>query len=108
MMPQSGDLRFHISIAKATRNENASKEMSVNYEVWRDVWADVTPINPKEVLRARQMDQVITHRIHTRYFKGLTYDHCIIFRGRTLNIDNILNIEELNRWYELLCIEVSR
>jgi len=71
--------------------------------------ACVEPLRGFERLRAMQLESPVTHRITTRYKAGLKPEHRIKFvkdgATRYFNIRSIVNIEERNRWIEIMAEE---
>lgn len=78
-------------------------------EDWQDVatvWAAVEPIRGRERLEAMQLEQAVDHRVVIRYRPGLDGRNMrVLYRGRALHVAAVINVEERNRWLELLCEE---
>ena len=75
--------------------------------VTRDI--SVEPIRGTEKYRGMQDLSTTTHRVNLRYdsaLAGLAPNYRITFRGRTLEIEAVMNIDEVDREFELLCKEV--
>lgn len=69
------------------------------------VWARIIPLSGSERLAAQRLESRITHRIRIRYRAGITPDLRAAFKGRTFNIRAVINVEEKNRFLDLLAEE---
>ena len=69
------------------------------------VWAAIQPLRGAERLKAQQLEESITHKITIRYRTGISPSQRVNFKGRIFNIRSVINVEERNRWLELLCEE---
>jgi SPP1 family predicted phage head-tail adaptor len=73
------------------------------------VRACVEPLRGFERLRSMQLENPVTHKITTRFRTGLKPEHRIKFTNngetRFFNIVSIINIEERNRWIEIMAIQ---
>jgi SPP1 family predicted phage head-tail adaptor len=67
--------------------------------------ASVVPRSGSERIRAMQTEDKITHKITARYKAGITAKHRAKFRGRYFNIRAVINIEEADRFLEILAEE---
>ncbi|AKU43349.1 head-tail adaptor protein [Bacillus phage Silence] len=68
--------------------------------------AKVTPTNGAEITTADKKAAQITHIVKMRYRSGLIKDkHRVIFNGRILKIEYIINKEERNIQLDLQCKE---
>lgn len=69
------------------------------------VWASVVPLSGSEQFRGMQLEDKITHKITMRYRAGVTAKNRIVFGTRPFNIRVVRNIDERDRWLELMCEE---
>lgn len=72
-------------------------------------WAFVQPLKGDESFVAANLRGLVSHQVTMRWIGSivsLTPRHFLIFQGRTLNIKQVLNVNEINRTYNLLCSEV--
>lgn len=78
-------------------------------ETWKDVatvWASLQPLSGREVIQSGQLQAQVPHRVRIRYRPGITAANRLTFKGRTLEIISVANIDERNVELELLCQEV--
>ncbi len=67
--------------------------------------AAIVPVSGRELLRGMQTENPVSHKITTRYKSGVTASHRIKFGTRFFNIRAVINVEEANRFYEILADE---
>lgn len=86
--------RITIQSATTTRNDYGDE-----VETWADFvtrWANVKPLRGTERWTAQQVQPDITHEIYMRYVAGVTSDMRVVFKGRTINLKEVVNVEEKN------------
>lgn len=84
--------------------------MGGRVETWSslgDVWAKVEPLSGSQLYVAMRLDSRITHKVIIRYQPGVTAIDRVMFKGRALNIEAVINVEERDQWFELHCVEGS-
>ena len=67
----------------------------------------VEPLSGREFWQAQEVGATTSHRVTIRYVSGLSSEDRVVFRGRHLHITSIVNVEERDRFYILLCTEKS-
>jgi len=67
--------------------------------------ACITPLSGHERLHAQQLEAGVTHRILLRYRPGVTAKQRLRFGDRVFNIRAVIDVEERNRWLEILAEE---
>lgn len=70
------------------------------------VRASISPIPGTEVARQEEPTNVVMSNVAIRYRPGLKAKMRILFGTRTLEINSVINVEELNRELNLVCREV--
>lgn len=101
-----GELRNRVVIKKNTKIKNAFGEVADNWEVVAEVWANINPISGKEFFSADTVNSSVSHRIRIRYRKDITSDMIIDYKGRTFEINSIINEYERDKILQLMCKEV--
>lgn len=69
------------------------------------VWADVMPLSGRELLLAQQVNATTTHAVRIRASDLVKPQQWILFKGRTLDINSIVNDRESDRVMLLSCTE---
>lgn len=71
------------------------------------VWASVKPMNGREYEEAQKLRAETTYNIRLRYAPGIRSDFKILFCGRLLNIESVLNLDSRNREIRIVASEVD-
>ncbi len=100
-----GEMRHRIMIKTPTEAQSGTGHITKTWVTLATVWASIKPISGRELLQADQAIAESTVRIRFRYIRGLTTECNVIHRGRTLEINRIINVDELNKEFEILCSE---
>jgi SPP1 family predicted phage head-tail adaptor len=105
---RAGKLRHRISIERSIETQDSSyNEPLLQWVLFAEVSASITPLNGRELIRAKQVELEVDTEITIRYLDGLSPKMRIIYRGRIFEILSIINTEERNRELRLLCSEVK-
>ena len=70
-----------------------------------DLWAKIEPVSGMQVYRMAQTEAPITHKVTVRYRSGVTTKQRLLFKGRVLDIVEVLNPEEANVSLIMRCRE---
>lgn len=102
-------MRHRITFMKP--NEIRQNIMSENVPIYTEymtVWAYVAPKTGREYDEAQKLRAETTYNVTTRYFPNITTDMQIMFQGRTLKIESVLNISERNEELRIVASEVDK
>lgn len=69
-------------------------------------WAEVRPLRGEEAARVKQVQAEATHFVRLRYGVPVTTQHQLLYRGRTLSVVQVLEVNEAHEELNLLCAEV--
>ena len=69
------------------------------------VWANINPLRGREYVQAQQDRAEITHKVTLRYRKDIDRACILDYENRKFEIMHIINIQEKNRYLELMCKE---
>lgn len=75
---------------------------------WTDLgeyWAEVVTLSGREAVNAQQVQAGATHRVRMRRVREILPDQRFLFRGKTLNILSVDDVEFRGREYRILCQE---
>ena len=104
-----GKMIHRITIQKVSGTRiNANKERIPDYKDWESVWSNVKPLQGKEYLEAQKIRAETSYKIDVRYgpiTKQIDPTMRIIYKGKTLYIDSVLNLEEKNEVIQIRCYE---
>ena len=104
----AGDLRSRITVERKTQQENQFKDTPEKWESVADVWASIQPLRGREQIEAQQITGRTTTKITARWDSRLAAvgaDFRIKHGERTFNIVSAFNVDERNKWFEMLCTE---
>jgi SPP1 family predicted phage head-tail adaptor len=101
-----GLMRERVTIQRADSEQSPFGEATIVWNTVGEVWASVQGLSAREVLQAQQANAIITHKIRIRFFDGLTHQHRLIWRGRTMEIASVQERETRNI-HEILAREVA-
>jgi SPP1 family predicted phage head-tail adaptor len=71
------------------------------------IWAHVKPVKAAPVTIAGQPQQEITHMVEIRYRDDITKADRPTYRGRVLEIQNVVNAGESGKYLHISCIETG-
>ncbi len=106
-MPKARSARrnHRIRIESPTESQSDTGAVTAAWATVCTCWASVTPLVGRELIHAEQMDAVSPVSVEMRYVSGITPKCRIIFKGRTLSINSIQNIDERSRELRIFCSE---
>jgi SPP1 family predicted phage head-tail adaptor len=70
------------------------------------VYAEIEPLTGQQLTEARQVHSEVSHRVRIRYLKGLTAACQVEWQSRKLQIVAVMNAEERDTMWTLLCREL--
>jgi len=81
---------------------------------WSETWSEVIktraaiwPVSAGEQVKNQQVENQITHKVRIRYQAGIIPEMHIVYNSRVFEIISIINVQEENRWLDLICTESS-
>lgn len=102
----AGKLRHRVTIQQLVKTDDGYGGI---VEAWQDVatvWAAVEPLRGSERYRAQQVQAELGHKVTMRYRAGIKPQMRLLYNGRVLEVEAVIDVEEHHRWLELLCSEV--
>jgi SPP1 family predicted phage head-tail adaptor len=100
-----GPLRHRVAIQARTVTQDGYGATVATWATAATVWASVEPLSGREAWQAQSVRPDVTHTVTIRAYDGLTPKHRLLFDGRTLEIESVVNLEERNRYMVLQCKE---
>lgn len=101
----SGQMRERVLIQAPVTEQSPMGEATTGWEDVGEVWASVRGLSSREVLQAQQANAIVTHVIRVRFFPGLTHQHRLIWRGRTMEVASLME-REVRTVHEIMAREV--
>lgn len=104
---QAGKLRHRITIQEPITARNGFNEAITTWVTVATVWASVEPISGREFFAAEHVQSEITHRIRVRYRAGIAPTMRVVFNGRYLMIESVINYGERGTDLQLMCRQMA-
>lgn len=104
-MIKAGMLRERVTIQAPTESRNIMGEATLSWSDEEVVWAYVEGLSARDILQAQQANAIASHRVIVRHRPGMTYQHRLAWRGKTLEIASVTDREN-RTMTELLVREV--
>ncbi len=105
MSTSIGRLRYKVRLEKATDTSDGAGGRSQAFNSIAIIFADIRPTGGDESYRQGKLQEKVTHKIYIRHREDINTDYRITYESRTFQIQNILNIDERDRFLELTCSE---
>jgi SPP1 family predicted phage head-tail adaptor len=102
-----GELKHRAVIQAVMRVPTASGQPTKTWRTLTTVWAKVEPISGREYMLAQQAQSEVTAKITVRYNAIFTSDLRVVVNGKTYEIESVINLDEANRYLELMCKEAA-
>lgn len=102
---RAGNLRSRVTIQSRSSTPDSFGEQGSAWQDVATVWASVEPLSGRELLSAQQVQGEISHRVRCRFRSGVTTAHRLLFAGRVLDIQAVINPQERGVMLEILCRE---
>lgn len=106
-------MRNRINIQQEGQVQNDEGYWVTDWVDFMTIWAHIEPLRGRELIMAGASTTKVDTRIKTRYHKKLEdldidteSKFRIKYKKRTYEIEDIINVEELNREFEIMCNEV--
>jgi len=100
-----GRLRYRCDLKSPTDTSDGAGGRTQAYSTIAQIYADIRPTGGDEAYRQGRVQTKITHKIHMRYRADMSADYIIVYENRTFQIQNIRNIDERDRFFEITATE---
>lgn len=100
-----GELKKRIVIETVTQTSDGIGGFTETWATFVSAWASINPMKANEVFWAGHLEHRVTHKIMIRYQSGVLPKMRVSFGGRYFYIKGVRNIDEMNRFLELMCEE---
>ena len=103
---QSGKLRHPVVLQVRT----TSRDHGSVIETWgtlASVWAEVRPLEGRELYAAQQVNAELTTQIRIRFTQNFNTINRVLFGSRVYDVLSVVNPDERNRELVLQCRELN-
>lgn len=102
---QAGKLRNKVLIQRRQQAQDDFGQPSTSWATVAETFADIEPLNGRELILARSAQSEITHNVVIRYRPGITTAMRINYNGRFFNIRAVMDQNERHKILTLQCTE---
>lgn len=102
---RSGDLRHMVTVESMTRTSDGMGGWTEAWTTVATVRAAIWPKRMVEQVETEKKTATITHQIRVRYLDGIDEDCRVVFGDRVFEVISVLNVEERNKTFDLMCEE---
>jgi len=102
---RAGDLRQLVTIEQPKDDADSFGQRSQWETFAENVPAMVQDVRGSELYRSQQFVDQVTHIVTIRYLTGLEMKMRVIFEGRELQIQAVLNPDQRRIRHDILCLE---
>jgi SPP1 family predicted phage head-tail adaptor len=104
----SGELRKVVQLVQRNSAQDATGQ-ATGYTSYATVHAKIEEANANEVFKAQQYTSEVSHLVTIRYTRAITPKSMdrVLYGTRTFDIKSIVNPEERNIEWHLLCLELD-
>ena len=107
-MMNIGKMSQRVLVQRVVKKSNEYGD-HIDFETIKKVWAHVKAVRGSEYYEAQKLRSELTYKITCRYFlineKELTPDMQLLYNRKTLEIVDVINIDEKNKEYEIHAVE---
>lgn len=104
---RAGKLRHKITIESKSNAQDAYGALVETWSTYATAWASIEPLTGREYFEQGKVSSEVTTRIRIRHISGVTNLMRVKFGTRIFTIVTVINIDERNKEYELMCKEIS-
>lgn len=103
---RAGKLRHKITIESKSNAQDAYGALVETWSTYATAWASIEPLTGREYFEQGKVSSEVTTRIRIRHISGVTNLMRVKFETRIFIIVTVINIDERNKEYVLMCKEV--
>jgi SPP1 family predicted phage head-tail adaptor len=100
-------MRKRVELQSVTETTSGLGEVGRAWATYATVWANIKPLQGRELVYAQQIHSESTTQITIRYASAVVTKNRIKFGTRIFQILDVKNIDEKNKIQELLTVEVK-
>jgi|ERR1017187_9425430 SPP1 family predicted phage head-tail adaptor len=104
----SGERRKRVQLVRRNNAQDAVGQ-ATGYTPYATVWAKIEEANASEVFKAQQYTSEVSHLVNIHWTSSITPKSMdrVQYGARTFDIKSIVNPEERNIEWHLLCLELE-
>jgi SPP1 family predicted phage head-tail adaptor len=102
---EAGRLDKQVTIQAFTTTPNSIGEAVKGWANVATVWAAVEPLQGREFWSQQQVQSEVTTRVRIRFRTDVTAKNRVLFGGRVLVVESVINPKERKEELQLMCSE---
>jgi SPP1 family predicted phage head-tail adaptor len=102
---RTGALNRRITIQTRSTSQDSWGQQVTTWTDAISCWAQVEPLEGRELQMAMAINVSISHRITILYRSSVTAAQRVVYQGRILNITAVLDVDTAHEQLQLLCGE---
>ena len=103
---RTGKLRHRVEVQRYATSYDPEGEPIQEWQLLAKAWAAIEPLKGEEYLAAMSTQARVSHKVTMRPLAAtISPADRIIYNGRILEIESVLNLEERDRELVLMCVE---
>ncbi len=100
-----GKMRQRIEFKRLVLVSDEIGGSTSTYETYHVTWSEIKPASSSQVWQAQQLSLRVSHSIKCRFFTGIKISDRIEYNGRSFEVQEIINVEERDRFYQIVANE---
>lgn len=102
---RTGDFKRRVTIQKRATTRDTFGQESTAWVDFIRCWADIQPMSGNELMAAQAVQSAITHKVTIYYRPTVTAAMRVIYLGRVLGIQSIIDPDMAHVVLEMMCGE---
>lgn len=103
---RAGRLRHRVHLQRRVDGFDGHGQPSASWVTHMTTWASVEPLAGRELLAAMEAGAKVSHRIRLRWRDGILPVDRVVHRGRALEVESVIDVDE--RRTELMLMAQER
>jgi len=99
---KAADLRHRVSLQRKQNNSDGVGGSTITWVEYATPWCKITPKTGGEKLYLGRLDAQGLSSVVMRYRADIVASDKLVFKGQDFQIRSIINVEERNKYTELL------
>ena len=99
---KSGELRHQVSLQRKQNNSDGVGGSIITWSEYATPWCKISPKSGGEKLYLGRLDAQGLSSVVMRYRADIVESDKLVFKDQEFQIRSIINVEEMNRFTELL------
>ena len=104
-MIDAGALNRRVYVQKRSQDKDTVGQRDLTWQNFLRCWARIEQLQGRELEMAQAIRREINHRVVIRYRKDITTSMRVVYQGRYLNVEAVLDPDTEHVLLHLMCSE---